>query len=208
MPNTIDSLPKLTPKTVSGTNILTGVVRLSYCQLFAPKAGPDGGEPVYSCAVLIPKTDTATLGIVKAAMKAAAIAKWGTEEKARAQAERDGFRKGLRDGDQRDDAAYKGHMFFNCRSKNKPQIVDTQRNPITSPELCRSGDYARVNVNVFAFQNKGVGIAFGLNNIQVIAKGEPLAGGPDAVDVFDNVEGVPGTAAHGGGGGSDPDDLF
>lgn len=192
----------LPPRTVSGTNILTGVVRLSYCHLFAPKQGPNGGDLKYSCSVLVPKSDTATLAIIKEAMKNAAIAKWGSLDKANAVRQREGFRKGLRDGDidRPDDPAYKGHMFFNCSSKNKPQVVDGQRNPVTSPEMCRSGDYARVNVNVFGYQNAGLGIAFGLNNVQVIARGEPLAGGPDAADVFDNVEGAPVVASSGDAG--------
>ena len=42
------------------TKVLTGEVRLSYCNLTTPRAAMQGGEPKYSVTLLIPKTDTAT----------------------------------------------------------------------------------------------------------------------------------------------------
>lgn len=181
------------PRQVSGTNVITGEVRLSYLNAFVPRASTDPNDadktPRYGCAVLIPKGDTATLQLLKKALMDAGIAKWG-EPKFRQMLEAKTLRLPIRDGDKErpDDAAYKGHYFFNTRSKNKPQIVDTQLNPITSPEGIRSGDYARVNVNAFGYETKGKGVTFGLNNIQLIRRGEPLAGGPDAVEVFDQIE--------------------
>ena len=40
--------------------ILTGEVRLSYCNLTTPRAAKQGGEPKYSVTLLIPKSDAAT----------------------------------------------------------------------------------------------------------------------------------------------------
>lgn len=40
--------------------VLTGEVRLSYCNLVTPRAAQQGGEPKYSVTLLIPKSDTAT----------------------------------------------------------------------------------------------------------------------------------------------------
>ena len=40
--------------------VLTGEVRLSYCNLTAPRAAKQGGEPKFSVTILIPKTDNAT----------------------------------------------------------------------------------------------------------------------------------------------------
>lgn len=67
-------------KQVPTTKVVTGKTRLSYANLFQPRAGMDGQDPKYSLCVLIPKTDTATVDKVKAAIEAAKQAgqsKWG-----------------------------------------------------------------------------------------------------------------------------------
>ena len=40
--------------------VLTGEVRLSYCNLTTPRAAKQGGAPKFSVTILIPKTDNAT----------------------------------------------------------------------------------------------------------------------------------------------------
>ena len=52
--------------------VLTGEVRLSYCNLTTPRASQQGGEPKFSVTLLIPKTDTATKADIDAAINAAA----------------------------------------------------------------------------------------------------------------------------------------
>lgn len=52
--------------------VLTGEVRLSYCNLTTPRAAQQGGEPKYSVTLLIPKTDMATKADIDAAISAAA----------------------------------------------------------------------------------------------------------------------------------------
>ena len=51
----------------TGTTVLTGELRLSYCHLFQPY-GIDGNEPKYSTAVLIPKTAKDTIKAIKEAI--------------------------------------------------------------------------------------------------------------------------------------------
>ena len=48
--------------------VLTGEVRLSYCNLTTPRAAQQGGEPKYSVTLLIPKTDMATKADIDAAL--------------------------------------------------------------------------------------------------------------------------------------------
>ena len=57
-------------ETTNSSHVITGKVRLSYANLFTPKASEDGGDPKYSVAILIPKSDKATLNKVKAAIEA------------------------------------------------------------------------------------------------------------------------------------------
>ena len=50
------------------TQITTGKVRFSYCNLFTPRAVQEGATPKYSVTLLIPKSDKATMQKIKAAM--------------------------------------------------------------------------------------------------------------------------------------------
>ena len=53
------------------TNVTTGEVRLSYVHLFKPYAYQPGQEEKYQVTVLVPKTDTDTMGRINAAIEAA-----------------------------------------------------------------------------------------------------------------------------------------
>ena len=49
-----------------------------------------------------------------------------------------------------------------------------------------SGCYCRFSVDFYPFNGKQNGVAAGLNNIQKVCDGEPLAGGSRAEDDFDD----------------------
>ncbi|MCM1297331.1 MAG: DUF2815 family protein, partial [Muribaculaceae bacterium] len=53
---------------IMSTQITTGKVRFSYCNLFQPRAVQEGAQPKYSVTLLIPKSDKATIQKIKAAM--------------------------------------------------------------------------------------------------------------------------------------------
>ena len=97
----------------------------------------------------------------------------------------------LRDGDieRPDDEAYQDSYFINCNSKDKPQIVDKNVQPILDRNEVYSGCYARVSISLYPFNTNGNrGIACGLGNIQKVAKGEPLGGRTRAEDDFEAYE--------------------
>ena len=50
------------------TKVITGKVRFSFVNIFEPKENNNGGDPKYSVTLLIPKSDTVTLGKIKEAM--------------------------------------------------------------------------------------------------------------------------------------------
>jgi hypothetical protein len=171
---------------MSATKIVTGKVRLSYVNVFQPRASMPGQEPKYSVCVLIPKTDTATLAKVKAAMQVAAEAAkglWGGKVPA-------GLKLPLRDGDtERDSAEYKGHYFINASSKQRPGVVDAGVQPILDAGELVSGDYGRVSLNFYGYNQQGNrGVGAGLQNIQKLADGEPLSGRSRAEDDFSTAD--------------------
>lgn len=162
-------------ETQATTKVVTGKARFSYVHIFEPAAMPGSEEKKFSLAVLIPKSDKATLAKIKSAIEAAkeqGKSKWGGKIPAKLDLP-------LRDGDEEkpDDEAYAGHYFINAKSKTKPGIVDKDLNAILDPEEVYSGCYGRVAINFYPFDISGnKGVAVGLNNVQKLSDGEALGG--------------------------------
>ena len=165
------------------TKVVTGVVRLSYANVWEP-VSINGGTPKYSVSLIIPKSDTKTIEAINAAVNTAikeGAAKFGGKIPNKA-----ALKLPLRDGDvERDDEAYKGAYFVNANSTSAPQIVDRAVQPILDRSEVYSGCYARVSINFYAFNSSGNrGIACGLGNIQKVRDGEPLGGKSSAAADF------------------------
>ena len=170
------------------TKVITGVnTRWSYANVWEPKA-MEGGKPKFSVSLIIPKSDTVTVGKIKAAIE---------------EAYRDGqsklkgngksvpalstLRNPLRDGDleRPDDPAYANAYFVNANSTTAPGVVDANRNEILDKSEIYSGCYGRASISFYAFNANGnKGIACGLNNLQKIKDGEPLGGRASAESDF------------------------
>jgi hypothetical protein len=165
------------------TNVVTGIVRLSYANVWEPKS-INGGAEKYSVSLIISKSDTKTIAAINAAVDAAieeGKGKFGGKIP-----NKGALKLPLRDGDaERDDEAYTGAYFVNANSTTAPQIVDKSVNPILDRSEVYSGVYAKVSINFYAFNSNGNrGIACGLGNIQKIRDGEPLGGRSSAADDF------------------------
>ena len=169
---------------VNPTKVVTGVVRLSYANVWEPKS-INGGAEKYSVSLIIPKADTKTLGAIQKAIDAAieeGRGKFGGKVPSKAT-----LKLPLRDGDvdRPDDEAYTNCYFINANSSSAPEIVDKSLNPILNRSEVYSGVYARASINFYAFNSNGNrGIACGLGNIQKVRDGEPLGGKTSASDDF------------------------
>lgn len=171
----------------NNTKVVTGVVRLSYANVWEPKS-INGGAEKYSVSLIIPKSDKKTISEIEKAINNAikeGASKFGGKIPNKA-----ALKLPLRDGDlERDDEAYKDSFFVNANSTTAPQIVDTRVQPILDRNEVYSGVYARVSVNFYAFNSNGnKGIACGLGNIQKVRDGEPLSGRTNAADDFTTLE--------------------
>lgn len=168
--------------------VTTGKVRLSYCYIWQPQVPQSGGEAKYSTTILIPKSDVNTLNAIYAEMettKQAGISSaWGGSLPPIVKIPLyDG--DGVRPSGEPFGSECKGHMVITGSSKTQPYAVDLNMQPILNPSEVYSGCYARVSINFFAYnQNGNKGIGCGLNGIQKIADGEPLAGGVSAQEAF------------------------
>lgn len=174
------------------TNVTTGEVRLSYVHLFKPYAAMQGQEEKYSCTILVPKTDTATMTRINAAIEAAK--QRGISEKWNGQCppivptpvyDGDGVRPsdGMAFGPE-----CKGHWVFTASAKvdYPPEIVDANGSPIINQSEVYSGMYAYVNVSFYPYAFGGKkGIGCGLGPVMKCRDGEPLGGSaPTAAQAF------------------------
>lgn len=164
--------------------IVTGKVRGSYVNVFASRMNDMSGKEEYSMSILIPKEDKETVARIRAVVAEVTKEKWGGKVPGN-------LRQTLRDGDSErpDDPAYAGHYWLNLKSKDRPGIIDKARKEVTDPREFVSGDYCRVSMSAYAYDfNGNRGVAFGLGNIQVLGRGEPLSGRARAEDEFDDFE--------------------
>lgn len=171
------------------TKVITGKVRLSYVALLEPKAF-EGQEAKYSTVLLIPKSDKATISKIKKAQKAAYEAAKNDKLKG---VKADKVKTTLRDGDDEMDLEehpeYADCYFMSVSSKTAPGILDKYKEKVDSPDEVYSGVYARVSLNFFAYNTAGnKGISAGLNNVQILAKGDYLGGRSSADADFDEWE--------------------
>ncbi|WP_026524746.1 DUF2815 family protein [Butyrivibrio sp. MB2005] len=171
------------------TKVVTGPeTRFSYANVWEPKPSLNGGKPKYSVSLIIKKSDTKTINAINAAIQAA-YEEGETKLKGNAKVAPalEGIRTPLRDGDtdRPGDAAYAGCYFINANSDTAPGIVDAQCNQIIDRSECYSGVYGRASINFYAYNTNGnKGIAAGLNNLQVLKKGESLGGKSSAESDF------------------------
>lgn len=181
---------------------ITAAGRLSYPNLFQPrKVTEESDKQQYSATLLIPKTDTATIQAVQAAIQAAV--KQGMEEGKFKQAIDPAHTKypPLRDGDAPNangeprSPEFAGHWFISAKApeSRKPFVVDGNLNIVIDPTEVYAGCYVNMAVQFYAYSHAtgGKGISASLVGVQKVRDGEPLGGGVvDASDVFSTIGGA------------------
>lgn len=161
-----------------GTTMMTGIVRLAFVNALVAKPNPSGALK-YSVTALIDPTDP-MVPLMKECIKAAALDKWGSPDKVPK-----GLRNPLRDGNEKEYAGFAGHLFVSCNSDSKPGVINAAAKAIADEDDIYSGCWARLDLNFFGYQKAGnVGVAAGLNNIQVLGDDERFSGRQAAESVF------------------------
>ena len=166
--------------------VITGKVRASFVHVFEPQS-INGSEPKYSCSLIIPKSDTVTIGKIRESIEQAkqeGVPKWGGKIPPN-------LKLPLRDGgiDRPEDEAYAGCYFLNANSREKPQVVDKQVQPILDQTEVYSGCYGRITVTFYGYNSNGNrGVAAGLGNIQKLKDGDSLGGRAKASEEFEPVD--------------------
>lgn len=167
---------------------LTPVFRISYPNVFTARAASEGQKPKYSISMIFPKTFTkeycdkfsakvdeqlALYNGLKTAVYHAIVQKWGPDKTKWPK----NLKLPFRDGSEKDQDGYGPDVVFvNASSDNKPGVVDQGVQAIIEPSKFYGGAYGRAKVRAFAYDKAGnKGVAFGLNNVQLVADGEPFS---------------------------------
>lgn len=162
------------------TKVITGPhTRFSYVHI-TEATSINGGTPKFSLCAIIPKDDTETVSKIKDATQAAyEEGSYKLRGSGNTVPPLAAIKTPLHDGDveRPDDPAFAGSYFLNASTTIKPCIVDANATPINDPTQVYSGMYGRVSLTFYAYcVNGNRGIACGLNHVQKLADGEPLAG--------------------------------
>jgi hypothetical protein len=169
--------------------LITPYAVLSFPTLFTPKPRAEGGEAVYSCALLF--DEAAQKSKEYKAMQDACVAAF--KEKFGANTPMKGATFPFRDAGEKADK-YQGYedgvMYINPWTKNKPGIVDARLQDVMVPDQVYAGQIVRAQVAPFAWTNSGKkGVSFGLNHIQIVKHDAPRIDGRVAANkAFDALE--------------------
>jgi hypothetical protein len=189
--------------TANTSLLITPIGKLSFPHLFVPQPRLNNPEPVYQASLIIPPEGqkTAEYAALKNAALEACKSQFGDRMNDPSFVSR--LRSPFRDaGEKSNLAGYEaGHIFLNCWSKYPPGVVGPQRQQMLKEDVF-AGQFARFSVNVYAYDRLGnVGVAFGLNNVQVTKMSGPeikrLDSRRSAEDSFGDlpVEDGPGSSA-------------
>jgi len=175
---------------MSTTQITTGKVRFSYCNLFTPRAAQENAQEKYSTTLLIPKSDKRTIEKIKAAIEAAKAVYLSKHNGKKLPSN---LKNTVHDGDgERPNGGEfgpecKGCYVITVSSNKKPVLVYADKTPITEESELYSGCYGRAIINFYVYDTQGnKGITAGLNGIMKLHDGEPLGGAVVTDDMWDD----------------------
>lgn len=163
--------------------------RLSFPDLFTPRAFKEGDEPKYKATILVPK-GSAHAKEIDDAIVSVAKEKWPKSYEKTLNGIRGNANKFcFQDGDNKDYDGYEGMMAFSANNKARPTVVDRDRTPLTQNDgKPYAGCYVVAIVEIFAYETGGNGISANLTGVQFDRDGDAFsAGRPAGTDDFDDL---------------------
>lgn len=168
-------------------------VRLSFNDLFEPKAFQAGQKASYSAKVLIEKGSENDKKI-RAAILSEAQAKFGKKAEMIIEKHKtNNMKMCYVDGDLDNSDEHDGFMILTAKRaevKGRPTILDGKKNPLTSADgKPYSGCYVNLIADIYCQDGEYEGVRCGLGGVQFAKNGDAFSGGstPKADD-FDEVE--------------------
>ena len=159
--------------------------RIAYLRCWKPSS--EFGTEKYSLVAIIKKNDRKTIETIHETIdyvKSKSIDKWGGRIPPN-------YKSPLHDGDieKPDNPIFKNSYYINAKSKEPPQIVNQNGEPITDPHEFYSGCYGNISLIFYSYSVGGnKGIATWLGNIQKLKDGPRLNGYVTASEEFSPVD--------------------
>lgn len=163
--------------------------RLSFPDLFQPRAYQAGSKLKYKATFLVPKGSPQAKEI-EAAILATAKEKWGAKAEATLKSiVNNPNRYCYQDGETKTYDGYEGMMAFSASNAVRPTIIDRDRTPLTEDDgKPYAGCYVNAIVEIFTYEDPGKGISASLSGVQFVKDGEAFSGGrPAKVDDFEDL---------------------
>ena len=171
-------------------------VRLSYPSLDKPRPGMNGGEEKYGANLIIDKSDTENISLVRKMLVAALSEKFPDKSKLppilrnndlSVYLSPDG--KGgwpLRDGDFTDKDGYSDTVYIHATNRGAPFTIDSGNRP-TSPKDFYAGCFVDAALETYAWENtssntKGVSVT--LHGVRFAGDGEAFGAAPVSSSEF------------------------
>ena len=158
--------------------------RLSFPEIWTPKAFNEGQAPKFSCNLLLDKdNDKAQIASFKKTIKEAALDAFKGQIP-------NGLNTCLGDGNSKSYDGYENAMFISCASRLRPQIIDRDRTPLVEEDgRPYAGCYVNAAISLWVMDNKyGKRVACNLNALQFSKDGDTFgAGGISTEKVFDDI---------------------
>lgn len=159
-------------------------VRLSFPQIWTPKAYMEGQTPKFSANFLLDKeADLDQIKAFKEAIKEAAATGFnGNIPK--------GIKTCLGDGEEKAYDGYENAMFVSCSSRQRPVVIDRDRTPLVEEDgRPYAGCYVNAAVSLWVQNNQwGKRVNCNLNAIQFVKDGDSFGGNSMRVEsVFDDI---------------------
>lgn len=172
------------------TRVTTGKVRFSLPHLLKPKRFEDGEKANFMVTVLVPKSDTETVGKLKKAMLLAKKETFGEKTPRKfIQPLMNG--KNFAEDHDLDVSKYKDYIVFRAKSSSEwpPMVVGPNpKQKITDESMIYSGCNGRIVVKASGYDNASKGVGFYMSLVQILPGGERLIAGMDPEDFFDTEE--------------------
>jgi len=177
-------------KPVPVGRIMLKNVRLSFPALFEPEAFKPGDTPKFKATLLVEKDSEQAKLVEK---KILAVLKEKYPSKA------ENLLKNIRgnpnkfcwqDGDTKSYDGYEGMMALSAKSTTAPKVLDADRSELSERSgKPYAGCYVNASVELFAYDNSGVGLSASLRGIQFWGHGDSFSGSrPADADEFEAAE--------------------
>ena len=169
-----------TCRLTKGGNIITPKARMSFPNLFRPRAAQGSDKEKFGVALLIPPT--ADVKLLKDAAAKAAKEKWGDNLPSK-------LKSPFLDAGDHDREGYdEGWLLVRASTLQRPGIVNAAGANVTEESEVYPGRWCLASLNAFAYDSSGNrGVSFGLQNVQVLDHDEPIGGRSRPEDDFESV---------------------